>query len=92
MYLKLAMAYPEQERFLISAANCYDRFGDKKLALNLYKKALIVNAQSIPAMLNASTIYYEIKKYEKSIAFAQNVLELNPDNFAAPKPVFNTSI
>ncbi len=82
LYLKLAMASPEQERFLISAANCYDRFGDKKLALSLYKKALAANAQSIPALLNASTIYYEIKKYEKSVAYAHSALELSPDNFA----------
>ena len=39
LYVQLAMTHPEDENYLISAANCYDRIGDKKVALGLYKKA-----------------------------------------------------
>ena len=83
LYLQLSMANPETERFLISAANCYDNLGDKKLALSLYKKALTVNENSPIALLNTSTIYYELKKYEKTILFATRSLQIQPNNFAA---------
>ena len=83
LYLQLATQAPLEEKYLISAANCYDRLGDKKLSLSLYKKALEINPQSLPALLNTSTAYYEIKKYDKSIEFAEKVLALQADNFAA---------
>lgn len=83
IYLQLAMAHPEMEKFLIAAGNCYDHLGDKKVAHNLYKKAIMVNPQSATALLNISTIYYEFKRYEEAISFAQQVLALKEDNFAA---------
>lgn len=61
LYLQLAVAAPENENYLVAAANCYDSFGDKKIALSLYKKALAVNPQSLTALLNVSTLYYELK-------------------------------
>lgn len=83
LYLQLSMSNPETERYLISAANCYDNLGDKKLALSLYKKALTVNENSPVALLNISTLYYELKKYEKAILFATQALQAQPNNFAA---------
>ena len=83
LYLQLSMSNPETERYLISAANCYDNLGDKKLALSLYKKALTVNENSFTALLNLSTLYYELKKYEKTILFAAQALQNQPNNFAA---------
>lgn len=83
LYLKLAMQAPQDEKYLISAANCYDILKDKKVALSLYKKALEINEQSVPSLLNISTIYYETKKYAQSIDFAERVLLLQEDNFAA---------
>ncbi len=83
LYLQLAVQAPEEEKYLISAANCYDSLKDKKIALSLYKKALTLNEQSVPALLNISTIYYETKKYDQSIEFAERVLLLQADNFAA---------
>lgn len=83
LYLQLSMAHPEVEKYLISAANCYDQSGDKKVALSLYRKALAINNQSLAVLLNMSTLYYELKKYDSSIEFAEKVLELSADNFAA---------
>lgn len=83
LYAQLAVNSPENENYLISAANCYDSAGDKKIALGLYKKALEINPKSLTALLNASTLYYEIKKYNRAEEFATQVLEIQDDNFAA---------
>lgn len=83
LYLQLAVGAPENENFLIAAANCYDNAGDKKLALSLYKKALNLNPQSLSALLNVSTLYYELKKYDKSADFAARALAVKEGNFAA---------
>jgi len=82
-YLQLAMSYPKMEKYLIAAANCYDNLGDKKVALSLYRKALNINAQSVTALLNMSTVYYELKYYDKAIEFAEKVLFFQDNNFAA---------
>ena len=83
LYLKLALEHPDTDKYLIAAANCYDSIGDKKTALNLYKKALHVIPSSLTALLNLSTIYYELKMYEKTILYANKALEISPDNFSA---------
>ena len=83
LYLQLAVAHPEQEKFLIAAANCYDNIGDKKVALSLYRKALNVNPQSLTALLNLATACYELKKYDRAITFAKQVLAVDEKNFAA---------
>jgi len=83
IYLQLAMAHPEEEKFLIAAASCYDNMGDKKTAFSLYKKALGVNAQSLTALLNSATILYELKRYDKVIPLAERALALQSDNFSA---------
>ncbi|MCM1323870.1 MAG: tetratricopeptide repeat protein [Acetobacter sp.] len=83
LYLQLAVTNPQDENYLISAANCYDRLEDKKVALSLYKKALEVNPQSLAVILNLSTIYYELKKYELAKQFAEKALEIKADNFSA---------
>ena len=83
LYLQLAVAHPENENYLVAAANCYDTLGDKKIALNLYKKALNVNPNSLTALLNISTLYYEFKKYDKAMSFAEKALEIKEGNFAA---------
>ena len=83
LYLQLAVAAPENENYLVAAANCYDSFGDKKIALSLYKKALAVNPQSLTALLNVSTLYYELKKYDRAAEFAEKALEVKEGNFAA---------
>lgn len=83
IYVQLAVQYPEDDKFLISAANCYDRLGDKKLTLSLYKKALNICPQSLTAILNISTLYYELKKYDLSEKYAKQALEIKKDNFSA---------
>lgn len=83
LYLQLAVQFPADESYLVSAANCYDKLNDKKVALGLYKKALEVNPQSLAVLLNLSTIYYELKKYEHSERFAKRALEIKGDNFSA---------
>lgn len=83
IYTQLAVENPENEKFLLSAANCYDLKGDKKVAVGLYKKALALNPQSFVALQNLATIYYELKKYEKTIEFAEKALECQANNFAA---------
>lgn len=82
-YLQLAVANPDVEKYLIAAANCYDSSGDKKIALSLYRKALNINPQSVTALLNISTVYYELKYYDKSVQFANQVVALQENNFAA---------
>lgn len=83
LYLQLAVANPKNENYLVAAANCYDALGDKKIAFNLYKKALNVNPNSLTALLNISTLCYEFKKYDKAERFARKVLQINEGNFAA---------
>lgn len=83
LYLQLAVAYPQDEAYLVSAANCYDKVNDKKVALQLYKKAFEVNPNSLAVILNLSTIYYELKKYELAEEFAQKALEIKEDNISA---------
>lgn len=86
IYLQLAMSTPDNENHLISAANCYDTYGDKKLALGLYKKALEINPQSLNALINISSLYYQAKKFDKSAKYAQLALDIKADNFNA---IFN---
>ncbi len=83
LYAKLAVEHAENENYLISAANCYDRAGNKKVALSLYKKALVINPQSLIAILNISTLLYELKKYDQAAQYAKQALEIKPDNFSA---------
>jgi len=83
LYLQLAVAHPENENFLITAANCYDSLGDKKLAKGLYKKALSVNPAALTALLNLASLYYEQKKYDKAETCAKEALALDNDNFSA---------
>lgn len=86
IYLRLAMSAPENENHIISAANCYETYGDKKLALGLYKKALEINPQSLNALLKLSQLYYQAQKYDKSEHYTQTALNIKPDNFNA---IFN---
>ena len=83
IYLQLAVSEASQAKFLSAAAGCYDRLGDKKIALQLYKKALIANPQSVLTMVNMATLYYENKQYDKTVEISQKVLEIEPNNFAA---------
>lgn len=83
LYLQLAVSHNENENYLISAANCYDLAEDKKVALSLYKKALDINQQSLTALLNISTLLYELKKYEQSSKYAKQALKIKPDNFSS---------
>lgn len=83
IYLQLAVSEVSKAKFLGAAAGCYDRMGDKKLALNLYKKALAEDPQFVGAMVNIATLYYENKQYEKTISAVEKVLESEPNNFAA---------
>ena len=83
LYLHLALSTSLKTKFFCAAAGCYDRIGDKKLALHLYKKALAADPLSVPTLVNMATLYYENKEYDKTIETAKNVLELEPNNFAA---------
>jgi len=83
IYAQLAVENPEDEKFLLAAANCYDLKGDKKVAVGLYKKALDINPNSFVALQNLATIFYELKKYSKTIEFATLALQCQANNFAA---------
>ena len=83
LYLQLAVEHPDNEKYLIAGANCYDSLGDKKITLSLYKKALEINPQSLTALLNISTLYFEIKNYSKSINYANQALAISDNNFSA---------
>ena len=83
IYLQLALNAPENEKFLLAAASCYDRLQDKKTAMGLYKKALSVNPQCFTALINLATDYYELAKYDKTIYFAEKALALQANDFAA---------
>jgi predicted TPR repeat methyltransferase len=86
IYLQLAISTPNDETHLLSAANCYETSGEKKLAIGLYKKALEINPQSQNALIKLSTIYYQVQKYEKSEQYAKQALDTKQDNFNA---IFN---
>ena len=74
---------PKIEKYAIACGNCYDSLGDKEKALEFYTHALKLNKNSEAALLNLSTINYEIGEYDKSSEFAQKALNLNPNNMTA---------
>ena len=86
IYLKLAMSTPDDETHIISAANCYETNGDKKLAIGLFKKALEINPQSLNSLIKLSSLYYQVQKLDKSEHYAKLAIEIKPDNFNA---IFN---
>ena len=74
IYQLLLQGNPKIEKYAIACGNCYDSLGDKEKALEFYTHALKLNKNSEAALLNLSTINYEIGEYDKSSEFAQKPL------------------
>jgi predicted TPR repeat methyltransferase len=91
LYVQLALGEPDNEKYLLNAARCYERNEEsKKAAVGLYKKILTLNPQSFEALSALSNLYYGVKKYEKSADYAQQALALQPENFATQLTLANT--
>ena len=83
IYLLLFKDSPKNEYYAVSCGNCYDALGNKNTAIDYYNTALKINRNSESAILNLSTIYYEIKEYQRSEDYACRVLKINSNNVAA---------
>ena len=83
IYQLLLNGNPGNEKYAISCGNCFDALGDRETAATYYLEAHKINRNSEAALLNLSTIYYELKDYDNSIAYAKKVLALNEKNIAA---------
>lgn len=83
IYQLLFKGNPQNEQYAIACGNCYDATGNKEDAVYCYREALRINRCSEAALLNLSTIYYELKKYDLSEEYALKVLKINDKNVAA---------
>ena len=83
IYQLLFQGNPKNEGYAVSCGNCCDAKGDKEAALNYYNEALRLNRNSEAAMLNLSTIYYELNDFDRSEEYARKALNLNKDNITA---------
>ncbi len=83
IYKLLLQNNPKAERFAIACGNCLDALGDKYQALSAYEQALKINRLSVPALLNLSTINYELGEYEASENYANSALKLDSHNVAS---------
>ena len=91
LYLLMLQGQPKNEKYAIACGNCYDAIGDKETAADYYHNALKINKNSGAAMLNLSTIYYELKDYARSVEFARKVLAQNDANVAAWQNLANVA-
>lgn len=82
-FFKLDDSFLKQEKFLILIANCYDALGQKKEAVEYYKKALKTNKKSETATSNLAIIYYELKNIFQAKRYANKTLKINPQNVSA---------
>lgn len=83
IYYLLFQGNPKNEKYAIFCGNCSDAMGQKEKAVEFYNNALKINKNSEAALLNLSTIYYELKKYDISAEYAQQLLKFSPKNVAA---------
>ena len=65
IYQLLLQGNPKVEKYAIACGNCFDSLGNKEKAIELYTQALKLNKNSEAALLNLSTINYEIGEYDK---------------------------
>lgn len=79
-YQNLIAKYPKREDLIISCANCYDLFGEKKKAIDFYKKALKINKNSSIATSNLATALYENNQFDEAKSYALKSIELDSFN------------
>lgn len=82
-YHNLIAKYPKRDDFLISCANCYDLIGQKKKAVDSYKKALKLNKNSLIAMSNLATALYEDNQLDEAKSYALKSIALDSFNAAS---------
>lgn len=82
-YLVLISKYSKRDDFLISCANCYDLIGEKTTAIKFYKKALKLNKNSIIAMSNLATAFYENNQLEEAKLYSLKAVALDSLNVAS---------
>ncbi len=80
VYESLIKKNPKNEFFYIACANSYDLAGDKKKSINLYKKALRINKDSLPALSNLATSYYEINDFKNAEKYCLKSLKIDSAN------------
>lgn len=89
IYTLLFQGHPKEENYAVFCGNCYDALGDKEQAMSFYQTALKINKKSATALLNISTINYELKNFEDAQSYAHQVLKLDPQNSAALQNLAN---
>lgn len=82
-FFKLDESILKRGDILVLIANCYDALGQKKSAVDYYKKALKVQKKSETAAANLAIIYYELKKIFQAKRYANKALKINPQNVSA---------
>ena len=83
IYQLLLQGNPKNEKYAISCGNCYDALGDKETACKYYLEAYKINRNSEAAILNLSTICYELKDFDSAVEYARKVININKKNIAA---------
>lgn len=83
IYYLLFQGEPKNEKYAVFCGNCCDALGNKEKAIEFYNSALKINKRSEAALLNLSTIYYELKQYDTAADYAHQLLKLAPNNVAA---------
>jgi predicted TPR repeat methyltransferase len=91
IYQLLLQGNPKNEKYAISCGNCYDALGDKETAVSYYLEAHKINRNSEAAIINLSTISYELQDYESAEEYARKALSLNEKNIAAWQNLANIS-
>mmetsp|Transcript_977 Transcript_977/g.1390 ORF Transcript_977/g.1390 Transcript_977/m.1390 type:complete len:276 (-) Transcript_977:26-853(-) len=89
-YFKKITAFKvDDSQSLIFTALILDQMGDQLGAINANMRAIELDKMNEIPVYNAGNIYYEMKRYDESIAMYFKVLKLNPDHSDA---LFNIAI
>ena len=80
LYEALIKKNPKNEFFYIACANSYDLAGNKKKSMDLYRKALKINKNSLPALSNLATSYYEINDFKNAEKYCLKSLKIDSSN------------
>jgi tetratricopeptide (TPR) repeat protein len=75
-------------RFMISVylgmIECYDKLGDYKNQINLYKKIISIDPYFLPIYKKIADVYYKEGKLDEAIYYNKRGYMLNPNDYAWP--------
>jgi tetratricopeptide (TPR) repeat protein len=61
---RLKQIYPAEPSLYLNIGACYDDLGNKRLAIQNYKKELVLNPTSVSALHNLGDVYFFAHKYK----------------------------